>query len=86
MATDRRVPFDHRMRPDGGAGADPDMRTNHGIGAHLNIRGELRTLMDHSGGMDEAHGPPLHATLRMVHISSACTATSSPTVAQALYL
>ncbi len=86
VAANRGVAFDHAVRAHRGAFTDLHVRTDDAVRADRDRRMQLRSGFDQGAGMNQlAHGEP-QAILRMVHIRSASTATSSPTRARALNL
>ena len=71
------------------AGPDAHLRTDQRIGADAHRLGKLCARIDDRGRVDRGHGrsaPARQPTSRIVHISSASTASSSPTCALALNL
>src|SRR5690606_16171220 len=88
--TDGGAPFDYAMRAYCGAGADGHVGAYHGVRPHRHGRINAGTRLNNGCGMNIAHGPTglnrwgRQPTLRMVHMSSASQATSSPTLATPL--
>jgi len=89
VLADRGVAFEHAMRADGGAGIHLHVRADDGVGPDDNGAVELRLRVDDGRGMDLLHCGGRRrgqAIVRMVQMSSASTASSSPTMACALNL
>jgi len=86
VAADRGVAFDHAVAGHGGSSTDAHMRADHGVRPHAHRRVELSPRADDGRRMDLAHGVQACGIFRMVHISSASAAISSPTLARALNL
>src|SRR5450830_1197217 len=93
VAADRRVAVDDHVRANSGAGTDAHVRTDDGVRTHLDRAVELGLRIDDCRRVDRRHHCPAgwladwlaSCALRMVHISSASSATLPSTEPTALY-
>src|SRR5450830_10021 len=92
VAADGRMAFDDDVRADPGTVADDDVRTHDRVRADLDALAQLGFGVDDGAGVDGCHAclrcgdyDAASAVLRMVHISSASTATWPSTLPTALY-